>query len=311
MNSTIHLPLAVSAIERDYLTRERENLFQELWADPHTRVLPVFAGKVLLEQDRVALKLVKPNDIQNIELQVYLGYSTEGNGYEPSGTPLVMCVIDAVEAGRLESDESKWQLLRRTGAGLSDRDAGMYVQAISLANWHDSHKFCNQCGGATVSARGGWVRSCTSCGKELYPRTDPAVIVSVLDEHDRILLGSQGVWEDNRWSILAGYVEPGESLNAAVEREMFEEAGVRVEDIEYLGSQGWPFPHSIMMGFTARVRGTQQHKPDGVEIEKLRWFSREEIAAEMNSILLPGKLTIARAMIEHWYGHTLDAESGK
>ncbi|MBP6186625.1 MAG: NUDIX domain-containing protein, partial [Rhodoluna sp.] len=104
-------------------------------------------------------------------------------------------------------------------------------------------------------------------------------------------------------------VEPGESLTAAVQREMFEEAGIRVDDVEYLGSQSWPFPYSLMVGFMARAHGTQQLNPDGLEIEKLRWFSREEIASAASEILLPGKLSIARALIEHWYGGELFSAS--
>lgn len=303
MNSTIHLPLALSAIDRDYLTREKPGIIDHLLAGKHTRVLPVHDGKVLL--DGPALRLVKPGQISAFDLAVYLGVSTEAADDQPVGTAIVMCLLSDDVARQIEPDASKWLHLRRTGAGLSARDSGMYVQAIALANWHATHKFCNRCGSATEIIRAGWVRKCLADGTELYPRTDPAVIVSVIDDQDRILLGSQGVWEDNRWSILAGYVEPGESLNAAVEREMFEESGIRVESIEYLGSQGWPFPHSIMMGFTARARGNQLHKADGIEIEKLRWFSRDDIRNEKNMILLPGPLTIARAMIEHWYGDVI------
>jgi NAD+ diphosphatase len=156
---------------------------------------------------------------------------------------------------------------------------------------------------------GGWVRTCASDEKEFYPRTDPAIIAAIIDDEDRILLGSQGIWEDNRWSVLAGFVEPGESLSAAVEREIFEEAGVRVSDIEYLASQSWPFPYSLMVGFKARARGKQELIPDALEIEKLRWFSREEIEAEVHEILLPGKLSIARALIENWFGGELVSAS--
>ena len=137
-----------------------------------------------------------------------------------------------------------------------------------------------------------------------FPRTDPAIIVGITDQDDRLLLGSQGVWEENRWSILAGFVEPGESLDAAVRREMREEAGVEVTDPIYLGSQSWPFPYSLMLGFSARALG-QTVQADGVEIEKLRWFSRDELAAEAHEILLPTRLSIARAIIERWYGQQI------
>jgi NAD+ diphosphatase len=307
MNQPLHLPLAQSAIDRDYLLRELPDLYEILWQNQHTRVLPIYQGKVLLSGQ--ALRLIKPDELHESKLLAYLGKSTEASESEPIGTPIVLAVLDEKQAHALEPNPENWHVLRRSGFGLTNRDAGMYAQALALANWHESHLFCSRCGSATEVIKGGWARLCLSDGKEIYPRTDPAVIVSVIDDQDRILLGSQGVWEENRWSVLAGYVEPGESLNATVEREMFEEAGVRVTDIEYLGSQGWPFPYSLMLAFTARVRGDQKHIADGIEIAKLRWFSREEIAAEKNSILFPGPLTIARAIIEHWYGEPLEVAS--
>jgi NAD+ diphosphatase len=205
----------------------------------------------------------------------------------------------------LESNPDAWHGLRKTGAGLSARDAGLYAEGLALANWHASHLYCPRCGQATETTQSGWVRVCPVDGHQIFPRTDPAIIVSVIDDQDRILLGSQGIWEENRWSILAGFVEPGESLAAAVQREVFEESGVRVIAPEYLGSQAWPFPYSLMVGFTAKVdpkHAGEALVPDGEEIEKLRWFSREEIAAEASSLLLPGTLSIAGALIEHWYG---------
>ena len=307
MNQPLHLPLAQSAIDRDYLVREQADLFDELAKNPNTRVLAIFDGKVLLNGQ--ALRLIEVSQVMNPELMVYLGKSTEASSQEPAGTPLLLAVLNQQSAIAVEPEISNWHVLRRSGFGLSARDSGMYAQGLALANWHVAHKFCSRCGGETYPEKAGWIRRCKSDGKEIYPRTDPAVIVSIIDDHDRILLGSQGVWEENRWSVLAGYVEPGESLNATVEREMFEEAGVRVTDIDYLGSQGWPFPHSLMMGFTARVHGDQQLSADGIEIAKLRWFSREDIRIEKDSILFPGPLTIARVMIEHWFGGPLEVAS--
>ncbi|MEN9752537.1 MAG: hypothetical protein RL670_228, partial [Actinomycetota bacterium] len=179
-----------------------------------------------------------------------------------------------------------------------------------LANWHESHTFCASCGSVTVVEQGGWARRCLKDGKELFPRTDPAIIVSVLDADERILLGSQGSWEENRWSVLAGFVEPGESLSHAVEREVWEEAGVRVVEPKFLGSQAWPYPYSLMVGFTARVAADfdiTQTIPDGLEIAKLRWFSRQELLAEAGELHLPGRLSIARALIEHWLGQPIVA----
>ena len=151
---------------------------------------------------------------------------------------------------------------------------------------------------------GGWVRRDPTDGRDLFPRTDAAIIVGVTDDDDRILLGSNAMWSTNRYSLLAGFVEPGESLESAVAREVFEESGIRVVDPVYLGSQPWPFPASLMLGFRARVDGTRTSTltPDGEEILDLRWFSRDELTAALDEIALPGGTSIARAILEDWYG---------
>jgi NAD+ diphosphatase len=191
---------------------------------------------------------------------------------------------------------------------MSDRDAGLFTEALGIANWHASHTHCPRCGTPTVVEKGGWVRRCFEDQTEIFPRTDPAVIVSVLDKDDRLLLGSNAMWENNRFSLLAGFVEPGESFEAAVQREIFEEAGVRVVDPEYLGSQPWPFPASVMVGFTARLADDQDPAaldPDGDEILDLRWFTRDEVWSNKDLVILPGRTSIARAIIEDWYGGPL------
>ena len=148
-------------------------------------------------------------------------------------------------------------------------------------------------------------------GAEVFPRTDAAIIVGITDADDRLLLGSNALWENNRYSLLAGFVEPGESLEAAVIREVFEESGIRVTDPTYLGSQPWPFPASLMVGFLARVdeRVESILTPDGNEILDLRWFSRDELRDAAGEILLPGPTSIARAIIEEWYGGPLKEHS--
>src|SRR5262249_48347826 len=152
------------------------------------------------------------------------------------------------------------------------------VHAVALANWHARHRFCPNCGHETEVASAGHVRRCPSCGLEHYPRTDPAVIVLVTDADDRALLGHNPAWPPGRVSTLAGLVEPGESAEMAVVREIAEEAGVVLTDVTYLGSQPWPFPWSLMLGFTARAVDPGTTRPDGEEISELRWFTREELA---------------------------------
>jgi NAD+ diphosphatase len=306
----LNLVLARHAVDRDYSSRTREDLFDELWQNPLTRVLAMHEGQVLLaeadQKVQAALKLLPVESVPSAQLRVYLGKTLDATAEEPAGTPVVLAVLSKNAADLVEPDASKWHNLRRSGAGLSDRDAGLFTQSLALANWHDTHKHCPRCGTPTVIEQGGWVRRCFKDDQETYPRTDPAIIVAIVDDQDRILLGSQGVWEHNRWSILAGFVEPGESLNAAVIREMFEESGLVVEDPQYLGSQAWPFPYSLMLGFAAKVSATSPEMvADGVEIEKLRWFSREELASQVSTMLLPNRISIARAIIERWYGQEL------
>lgn len=297
---TLNLPLAEVALDRDYLSRSRANLFEELWKNPQTQVLPMFEQQILLTGG-IAIKFLSPEQVPLFGTPVYLGKTLT------DGAPVVLLICDSEQAQSIEPDESEWHQLRRSGIGLTSTEAAIFTQALALANWHQAHRFCAACGSSTTSGEAGWVRTCDSEGKETYPRTDPAIIVGVIDDQDRILLGSQGAWEENRYSILAGFVEPGESLEAAVIREMHEEAGILVEDPVFLGSQAWPFPYSLMLGFTAKFSGGTV-VPDGEEIVKLRWFSREELKAELHTLLLPGKISIARAIIEHWLGEALEEQ---
>lgn len=315
MTEALNLPLARSAVNRDYLSRSKADLFAELAKHPTAKYLPMFDGRVLLngpaDHPTPELKLFDSAELPEPIYSVYLG-SSEGAHHLEDGTPIVLNVYEKEQADLIQSNPEAWLVLRRTGGGLEAFDAGIYVQALALFNWHSTHRFCTKCGSATEITEAGWVRKCPQDNHETYPRTDPAIIVSVVDDQDRILLGSQGVWEENRWSVLAGFVEPGESLNAAVVREIYEEAGVRVVDPVYLASQSWPFPYSLMLGFTAKVDprySKNELVPDGAEIEKLKWFSREELLTEAKNLLLPGRLTISRALIEHWLGENVISAS--
>ncbi|KFC52074.1 NTP pyrophosphohydrolase, partial [Micrococcus luteus] len=171
---------------------------------------------------------------------------------------------------------------------------------------------CAFCGGATDVEAAGWVRRCRDCSREQFPRTDPAVIVAVTDPAGRILLGRNAAWPEGLYSCLAGFVEPGESLEHAVVREIAEESGITVTQPRYRGSQPWPFPRSLMLGFTALAPAGAEPVPDGEEILSVRWFEREELAhlAREGDVTLPGAVSIARALIEDWYGGTLpDAQT--
>ena len=166
--------------------------------------------------------------------------------------------------------------------------------AAGVLNWHRSHPHCARCGARTEMAEAGFLRTCPSCGAQHHPRTDPVVIMLVLDG-DRVLLGRQPSWPAGRYSALAGFVEPGESLEEAVAREVHEEAGVQVRGVRYVASQPWPFPSSLMLGFFADYAGGDPHVRDA-ELEDVRWFTREELA----DTVLPPPLAIARTLIDTW-----------
>ncbi|MDR1431991.1 MAG: NAD(+) diphosphatase [Propionibacteriaceae bacterium] len=185
-------------------------------------------------------------------------------------------------------------------------DIQIVFAAAALVNWHSQAGFCPVCGNATKVEPPGWSRSCPVCPRELFPRTDPAVIVAIRDRDNRLLLGRQPVWPPRRMSVFAGFVEAGESLEQAVHREVAEEVGIKLESVCYFGSQPWPFPRSLMLGFTARARTTQQ-QIDGEEIEYARWFSKAEFtqAVAAGELLLPNAHSIARRMINGWLGDTL------
>jgi NAD+ diphosphatase len=191
--------------------------------------------------------------------------------------------------------------LREAGALLPHAEAGLAAYAAALLNWHRRHPRCSVCGAPTDVAEGGLMRHCPACGTEHHPRTDPVVIVLVSDG-DRALLGRQAVWPAGRYSALAGFVAPGESLEEAVAREVAEESGVTVRDPAYVASQPWPFPSSLMLGFAAAWAAGEPAVGDE-ELEDVRWFSRPELAAARRGagpLLLPPPEAIARALIERW-----------
>lgn len=317
---TARLPLSRHAVDRDHVRRAGEDLFEGLRTDARARVLPLWRGRALVADTAgldasagacVALDWLESNRLPADLVSVYLGVSLDGEAPEPVGTPLVATMLTDDAAAALEPDETRWRGLRELATELSDRDAGAFAEALAMANWHDSHRHCPRCGAPTAVEDGGWTRRCPTDGSQVFPRTDPAVIVLVTDADGRVLLGSNAMWEKKRYSLLAGFVEPGESLENAALREVHEESGLRVTDAEYLGSQPWPFPASVMCGFIARLADDQDPRellPDGEEILDLRWFTRDEIRAQEGEVVLPGSASIARALLEHWLGEPLEPE---
>ena len=313
---TQRLTLARHATDRRAELRSRPELLDELAADARTRVIVLNQGKALVrghELTTVSLEefeAVEPAARQEI---LFLGVSTEAAPTEPVGTPFLAVTVSYEVARLLGPDVSHWGDLRILGTEFSDRDAGLFTQALALANWHRTHPHSPVDGSATVPTQAGWVRHSAADEKaQNFPRTDPAIIVMVTDDQDRLLMGNNAMWESNRFSLLAGFVEPGESLEAAVIREVREESGIEVVDPIYLGSQPWPFPQSLMLGFKAKVAtgfNPENTVADGEEILKLRWFTREELSASLDEIVLPGHVSIARALIEEWFGGPLDQEA--
>ncbi len=243
---------------------------------------------------------------------------------EPTGAPepddLLLGVDPAGWAwcGRVVSREdplvpegAEWRGLRQVGLRLPATERGLLAELLALANWHATHTHCPRCGTPTEAAGLGWWRTCPADGSEHYPRTDPAIIALLLDDDDNALLGRQVRWPVGAFSTLAGFVEPGESAEAAVVREISEESGLRPHVAHYIGSQPWPFPASLMLGYHARVGGVRPEPTvDGVEIAEVRWLSRAELgpACESREVRLPGRLSIAHHLIRLWYGHDLPEE---
>jgi NAD+ diphosphatase len=198
--------------------------------------------------------------------------------------------------------------LRTAGSALDALGAGLFVSAAAVLNWHDAAGFCPRDGSPTHPAAAGWMRICEAHGHEEYPRTDPAVICLVHDGADQVLIARQPVWPPGRFSVLAGFVEAGESLEACVARELHEEVGAEVTDIRYLGSQAWPFPRSLMIGFHALADPTVPLRPADGEIAEAKWITRAELRAALAHgdwgarapLLLPGRVSIARSMLESW-----------
>ena len=248
------------------------------------KVLSVGGGKV--SADLASAKLLYPNTKSDENYFLGIDRATD--------TPYFAAHV-------AESDE--FLSLREIGAVLSPLEIGLALHAVALSNWHTSHPRCSRCGAGTRSSLGGAVRVCDQCDAQHHPRTDSAVIVLVRDADDRILLGRQAVWPEARFSTFAGFLEPGETFEQCVSREVYEESGVSVSQIHYLGSQPWPFPASIMISFEAVIDDPSVARPDGEEIVEVRWYSRAQLksAMEDGSLLLPPGISVARKMIERWF----------
>jgi NAD+ diphosphatase len=291
------------ALDRAMALREDPERVAGLLGQPRTAAVLASGDAVLLDERSAEPKLLRVRDglLEHGTQPILLGlddcgavFATDLEDLDPSArAPLT-------EAGRVTP-------LRDAGALLSRSEGGLAAYLVALLNWHRRHRFCANCGTPTDVAQAGYSRHCPRCGAVHFPRTDPVVIMLV--EHDgRLLLGRRPVWPPSRYSVLAGFVSPGETLEEAVVREVYEESGIEVHDPVYVASQPWPFPSSLMLGFEAHADGGEPRARDG-ELEDVRWFTTEQVRAalaERGDLLLPPPISIARYLIDGWIAR-LDA----
>jgi NAD+ diphosphatase len=312
------LPVRPALVDRGSVVRAAPGFLADQLANPETLAVVLSGRQGLVQGGGLCLTAAQPL-LHNLteagfapELIIYLG-SALPDADLPAGTPLLLFVLpEQASPGTagIPSD-ARWAGLRDVAAGLTATHTALFIEASAITNWHAGHTHCPRCGTPTDVESGGWVRRCPADSSEHYPRTDPAIIVTVVGPDGRLLLGGGGPADAKNYSTLAGFVEPGESLEQAVVREIYEEVGVRVTACQYLGSQSWPFPASLMLGFTA-VTEDAEARPDGVEVTRARWFSREELreAVLTGEITISSRLSIARSLIEHWYGGRIQDRAG-
>ncbi len=286
----------IARVRRDHeWTEERLN-------DPSTCLIPLWRAKNLLTKEKnPRAALIGPDRIKNLiksANSIILLGEEDNRAYFaidlPDDSPSIMPDLHGL---------GEFKDLRGVGAILDRREGSLLAYARAMTYWHYRHRFCGDCGSPTQSTECGHTRICTNgeCAKQHFPRTDPAIIV-IVSSGKHCLLARQAIWPKGLYSTIAGFVEPGESLEAAVCREVQEETGVRVDEVHYHSSQPWPFPGSIMLGFSAKAAGKDIFL-DNDELEDARWLSREEIQKDLRTgkLLLPSQVSIAFRLVEDWF----------
>jgi NAD+ diphosphatase len=277
-------PLSTAGLDRLGLLRKHPEQLADHLATTEVRAVPICGGKVCVSTDNPP-RLIHP-DIDELDGAWLLG-THDGVTYV------------AIDYGPDASDfgpDARLAGLRDVAAMLPPLDGNLLAMATGLAIWHDTHRHCGKCGAPTEVDWAGHRRRCESCGREHFPRTDPAIIVLVTHD-DRALLARNPMWPRGFASVLAGFVEPGESLEDAVRREVKEEVGIDVLAVDYHSSQPWPFPASVMLGFTAEA-ATDELQPDPEEIADACFYTREELAN--GAVGMPPPLSISRRLIDDW-----------
>lgn len=296
-DSTSLPPLARPGLDRAAEERLTPGLVDALKTDAATRVL-VIAGDSAPLAAPDALLWRAPAGVPDGAEWAFLGRHHDGDA--------LLAAVFPTQEDELFSAPAGWAGLRSAGAALSPAEAGAFVEALSLGRWLLDAPFCPACGHRTVLGDAGWSRRCPNCGRQHFPRTDPAVIVAITsaEDPDLLLLGSNALWGADRFSCFAGFVEAGESLEGAVRREVAEESGVEVGVVTYRGSQAWPYPRSLMVGFLAAAIDDGAAEADGDEIAAVRWFTRDEIGRALageGDVVLPGRASIAHRLIADWH----------
>lgn len=287
-----------AAADRAAAERDEVGLLDRARADAATRVITVrgaSAARAAGETPR--LHALSPAAVPEGAEWGFLGRRVDG-------AAVLVAAFDS-DAPEPFIPPGGWAGPRELGADLDASEAQTLVTAVSLGRWLTGHRFCPACGGRAVLRQAGWSRRCESCGREHFPRNDPAAIVAISDpDRRRLLLGANAAWNGRMHSCFAGFVEAGESLETAIHREILEEAGVRVTRLRYMHSQAWPYPHSLMLGFEATAVDPDEARADGIEIVSLRWFTRDEIGAALEGrgeFGVPRRASIAHHLIRGWY----------
>ncbi|MFO1208559.1 MAG: NAD(+) diphosphatase [Amaricoccus sp.] len=292
-----------------------------LAADPAARCLPLWQGRPLLAPGEPArlgwLPLAAEVFEDDPDPVIFLGMADgspryarnipDWPGAAPADAPRPFLDSAQIPHPRVR-EPLAFGDLRAVMAALTAEEAGTAAAAKGILGWHASHRFCANCGAPSEVADAGWRRSCPACGTQHFPRTDPVVIMLILSGN-ALLLGRQAAWPPGMYSLLAGFMEPGESIEAAVRRETFEEAGIPVGQVDYLSSQPWPFPSSLMLGCRGEALAREIHR-DPAELEDARWVRREDVLTALdgrNPDFHPARRgSIARFLIERWLADRLD-----
>lgn len=339
--------MASGQFDRDAARRNDANYLNSLKDSPNTNYILVTArGEVAIKSDHVYGQAphggLTPPDLANMEAEQllelnhaqvaqlpfspqepyylgkygeksYLALRVEAPGQQISGEQAAGQAAGQVPGQQAlgQQLEENWQHqfapLRAVAGMLEPYQGELAAAAVALATWDKNTKFCERCGASLKLACAGWEKHCSACAHITYPRTDPAIIVAITDDAERLLLIHGATWQPGRYSVVAGFVEAGESLEAAVVREALEETGIKISQVSYCSSQPWPFPRSLMFAFTARADGQQEPKADMQEVGHAFWVSREEFTQLVlaGKVIVPGRASSGHALVRAWYGREL------